>query len=318
MSEGGDHWRDQSEKAAGYWQMRFMLASYRLLGARGLRLVAYPIVFFFWLFAAPVRALSRAFLERAARFRGAPAPRKLETFKHVSSFAFSMIEKIAAWSGDIDLSRVRFHDDSVGDLIARLESGKGAVVICSHLGNVEVLRALATRAETGVTRKFGVTSIVDFGGTAQFNKLLKEINPESMTRLVSAVDMGVDTVLELQSRLAEGELIVIAGDRTASTTRDKTERVSFLGAEAKFPQGAFILASLMESPVYFMFGVRERDMDPESVYDMRVARSKADFSGSRKERREKTREMIGEFARLLEGYAAEHPLQWYNFYDFWK
>ena len=76
-----------------------------------------------------------------------------------------------------------------------------------------------------------------------------------------AVDMGVDTVLELQSRLAEGELIVIAGDRTASTTRDKTERVSFLGAEAKFPQGAFILASLMESPVYFMFGVRERDMD---------------------------------------------------------
>lgn len=295
-----------------------MLFSYRLLGARGLRIVVLPVVFFFWLFAPRVRSLSREYLARVADFHGKPAPRPLDTFRHVVSFAFAMIEKIAAWCGDVDLSNIRFHDDDVTSLIDGLEAGKGAVIVCSHVGNMEILRALATNNKTRVTRKFAVTSIVDFTVTAKFNRLIEEINPDSMTRLVSALDMGVDTVLDLQARLAQGELLVIAGDRVSATSPGKTETVSFLGSPAEFPQGAFTLASLMEAPVYFMFGVRERDRDPLSTYDLFVMRSGVDFTGSRKERKEKIRSIILEYIGHLERLAGEHPLQWYNFYDFWK
>lgn len=298
--------------------MKFMLGAYRLLGAKGLRFVLYPIVFFFFAFAPGVRSVSRAYLRRVATFYGKPSPRPLETFRHIVSFCYSMVEKIAAWSGDIDLDNIRFHDDGVNDLIAALEAGRGAVIICSHMGNAEILRALATHNKTKVTRKFMVTSIVDFSGTAQFNRLIEEISPNSMMNLVSARDVGVDTVLDLQSRLAAGDLLVIAGDRTSATSQGKTETLSFLGETAEFPQGAFILASLMEAPVYFMFGVREDDMDPLSRYDMHVVRARTDFAGSRKERKQKIRSMIEEYIAHLERLCGEHPLQWYNFYDFWR
>jgi predicted LPLAT superfamily acyltransferase len=318
MRKKAAHWRDEREKASGFWQMRFMLGSYRLLGAKGLRLVVYPAVFFFYAFAPRVRSFSRSFLSRAAAFHGKSAPRPFDPFRHLVSFAFSMIEKIAAWCGDIDLESIVFHDDDVETLIAGLEQGKGAVIICSHVGNMEILRALATGNKTRVVRKFAVTSIVDFTGTAKFNRLIEEINPDSMMRLVSARDIGVDTVLDLQARLAAGELLVIAGDRTSATSVDKIESLPFLGSTAAFPQGAFTLASLMEAPVYFMFGLRVRDDKPLSAYDMHVYRSQTDFSGSRRERKQKIRSTIEEYIGHLERLSGEHPFQWYNFYDFWQ
>ena len=318
MENKRKHWREQKEKASGFWQMKFMLGTYRLLGAKRLRVIVYPIVFFFYLFAPGVRKFSRSFLERVARYHGKQNPRLMDPFRHIVSFASAMIEKIAAWSGDIDLDNIRFHDDDVSNLIGQLEEGKGAVIICSHVGNMELLRALATHNKTKVSRKFQVTSIVDFSGTAKFNKMIEEISPESMLHLVSASDIGVETVLDLQARLAAGELLVIAGDRTSSTARGKVESIPFLGEAAQFPQGSFILASLMDAPVYFMFGLRENDMDPVSTYDLHVMKSATDFTGSRKERRAKIRTIIEEYVGHLERFAGEHPLQWYNFYDFWN
>ncbi len=311
------HWRDQRERGSGFWQMRFVLWSYRALGPKGLRVFLFQIVFCFFAFAPRLRRVSRDFLRRAAAFHGKPAPRPLDNLRYVVSFAYSMIEKIAAWSNDLDLTRINFHDDAVGELIDGLEAGRGAIIICSHVGNMELLRALATNNKTRVSRPFGVTSIVDFAGTARFNRLIAEIDPGSTLRLVSAADIGVDTILDLQRRLAEGEVLAIAGDRTAATNRDKVEIVPFLGADAAFPQGAFVLASLLEAPVYFMFGVRVEDMNPTSRYDLVVARARTELSGTRKERREKIKLMIEEYARHLERLCGEHPLQWYNFYDFW-
>jgi predicted LPLAT superfamily acyltransferase len=74
----------------------------------------------------------------------------------------------------------------------------------------------------------------------------------------------------------------------------------------------------MEAPVYFMFGLRVRDDKPLSAYDMHVYRSQTDFSGSRKERKQKIRSTIEEYIGHLERLSGEHPFQWYNFYDFWQ
>jgi len=298
--------------------MSFILGAYRFLGRKNLRLLVYPVVFLFYIFAPGIRKLSRDFLNRVSAYRGTAKTRRLDPFRHIVSFAFSMIEKIAAWSNDLDLENVVFHDDDVGALIAGLEAGQGAILLCSHIGNVELLRALATHHKTRVSRKFGVTSVVDFSGTAQFNRLIEKISPDSMLRLVNARDIGVDTVIDLQKRLAEGEILAIAGDRTASTNQGKVETLSFLGEMADFPQGAFILASIMEAPVYFMFGIREKDMDLSSPYHLRVIKAKTAFCGSRKERKAKIRSIIEEYIILLEDFCSEHPLQWYNFYDFWN
>jgi predicted LPLAT superfamily acyltransferase len=203
-------------------------------------------------------------------------------------------------------------------LMELVRGGNGAFVICSHLGNAEVLRALATTEVARMLPHFGITSIVDFSGTARFNRLLEEVNPGSMLRLVPASDIGVDTIIILKERIASGELVIIAGDRTAARTRDRVSEVFFLREPAYFPQGAFILASLMDAPVYFMFGVREEDRDLDSPYGLYVYKASTDLHGSRRQRMTKVQTLIEEFVERLESLCVAHPLQWYNFYDFWK
>ncbi|XSZ47318.1 hypothetical protein ACP8HZ_00285 [Francisella noatunensis] len=47
-------------------------------------------------------------------------------------------------------------------------------------------------------------------------------------------------------------LSVIPADRTSVTKPERNLRLSFLDDMAFFPQGAFILASILKCPTYFM------------------------------------------------------------------
>jgi predicted LPLAT superfamily acyltransferase len=134
---------------------------------------------------------------------------------------------------------------------------------------------------------------------------------------VPASEIGADTIIVLKERIAAGELVIIAGDRTPARGGQASE-VRFLGQPAWFPRGAFILASLLEAPVYFMFAVRERDEDFDSPYGFYVHRAATELSGSRKERQAKIQALMAEYAARLEALCLRHPYQWYNFYDFWK
>jgi predicted LPLAT superfamily acyltransferase len=206
----------------------------------------------------------------------------------------------------------------VGDLRERLNRGEGAVIICSHLGNVELLRALASFNRTGLSREVPVNGIVDFNVTASFNRMLQELNPGVSLRMISVNDIGPDTIILLQDRLAAGELVSIAGDRTSTKTRNKNFSVPFLNERAAFPYGAFFMAAMLGTPTYFVFALRQKDVSlSSSQYDMYVHRSPVSFDCPRKEREARIEETVRLFAERLEYYCKRHPLQWYNFYDFW-
>lgn len=313
-----DHWSEQRERGSGIWQLRLMLALYNRIGARRLRAFLHPVVFVFFLLSPTLRQVSSRFLARVSRVRSTRAPRARDVYRHIFSFSVSLVEKIAAWSRDLGLARVSIKTPDAEGLVELVRSGSGAFIICSHLGNAEVLRAVATTEVARMLPRFGITSIVDFSGTARFNRLLEEIDPGSMLRLIPASDIGADTIIVLKERVGHGELVIIAGDRTATRNRDSVSEVRFLGEPAYFPRGSFILASLMDVPVYFMFGVREDDGNFESPYGFYVYRASTDVSGSRRERMSKIQALMEEFVARLESLCVAHPYQWYNFYDFWK
>jgi len=313
-----EHWSTRKEIGGGIWQLRLMLALYRRLGARRIRALLVPVVFIFFIFSPELRAISSRFLARVSTLRGSSPPNAGEVFRHLFSFSFSLVEKIAAWSVEMELGRLTFKTADALDLVDLVSGGSGAFIICSHLGNIEVLRAMASIELARHLPQLRITSIVDFSGTARFNRLLEEVNPGCMVRLVSAKNIGADTIIVLKERIASGELVVIAGDRTPARNSGGRSEVSFLGELAYFPQGAFILASLMDAPLFFMFGLREDDRDFDSPYGFYVYRACTDVSGTRRERRVKIQALIEEFATRLESLCVVHPLQWYNFYDFWR
>ncbi|GMO12700.1 MAG: hypothetical protein Ta2A_22800 [Treponemataceae bacterium] len=304
------HWSQQKEQTSSYWSVKLLLFGVKYCPIFLLRLTAYPIAFFFSLLSPRAKTESKRFLQHVV-----PKP---NVYRHCLSFSMYIIEKLQGWAGKTNLDKIIFQDDDIQCLIDQLEARKGAVLLCSHLGNAELLRALAVRNQTGVSHNVTVTVIVDFSGTEFFNRMLKELNPASMHSVLSVHDITPDSVIRLQDEIDAGGLVVIAGDRTSSGTSEKYVRQMFLGCEAPFPFGAFLLAFLLGAPLYFVFALRTQDFKFLSTHNMFVHKSKVSFDVSKKMRKEKICEAAVEYASLLESYCKRHPYQWYNFYDFWE
>jgi predicted LPLAT superfamily acyltransferase len=224
----------------------------------------------------------------------------------------------------VAFERIRFQDDDITNLIDNLEKGQGALLICSHLGNAELLRGLACFNRTGVSREVPVTSIIDINVTSNFNKTINELNSASGFRTINANSIGPETILILQERLKNGELVVIAGDRTSANSANAKNRflmIPFLGKDAPFPYGTFLIESLLDVPSYAVFALRQKDVSFSSLFDLHVHKIPVDFhledGISRKDRVARIEEAAHFFAAYLEHYCKKYPYQWFNFFDFW-
>lgn len=310
------HWSEVKEVGGSLWHFRFMLWIVRHLPLHLVELCTAVICFFFWIGATPVRKRSRVYLEHVAKANGKRIP-LLATYKHVLAFALSMLEKIRGFQGSIKLNQLETQNDDLDMLVKQLENGEGAFLLCSHLGNMEMLRSLTGYGEKHTKNDFKVFPVVDFSGTSKFNALLRELNPELMNQVVDANSIGVDSAIWMKERIAEGNLVVIAGDRTSANSRNRNVKTEFLGETANFPEGSFTLAGVLNAPIYFVFAIRKNDFDIRSPYEMHVVRAKTELSGPRKERPAKIKLLLQEYTGLLERHCLRHPYQWYNFYNFW-
>ena len=317
------HWSRQNEQAAGYWQLKFLLVLFRLLPVIFLRVIAFPVGFFYFLFSKRGRTESKRFLKTIAPLISDPKTVKkcrsrFGPLRHIVSFSLALVEKLQSWGGKFPFKDINFHDDDAGQLIRDLENGKGVFLIFSHLGNTEMLRGLLNLGRTGVSRKVPVTAVMDVKVTAHFNRMLRELNPQSGMDIIGADEIGPQTAILLEEKLGSGGMAVIAGDRTSADKDSKKFMLPFLGKEAPFSSGVFYMAALMNVPVYFVFGLRSRELSLKPEYDLHVHKSPLSFDCTRKERFERSGLLASSFASFLESYCKEQPFQWYNFFDFWQ
>ena len=163
-----------------------------------------------------------------------------------------------------------------------------------------------------------VVIIMDINMSANFSQTLKEINPDYSMNVIDASNFGPESTVYLEEQAEQGALIVAAGDRTAVHNRDKVIKKPFLGREAPFPYGVFLIPALLKLPVYFMFGMRSRMSIFNPKYEIYIEKSNVDFNCARKERDGRITECCGEFVEKLERMAIKYPYQWYNFFNFWN
>jgi len=325
MEETPLHWSQHKEKAAGYWHVKLLLILFRVFPVVILRIIAFPVGFFYFLFSKKARIESGRFLRKAAPFIEQPDTAKkcrsrFGPLRHIISFSLNLVEKIESWGGKFSFKNINFQNDDVKELIRELEGGKGVFLITSHLGNIELLRGLASLNRTGVSRQVPITAVIDMKVNENFSRMIKELNPQSDFDIINAAEIGPHTAIMLEDKLASGTMVTIAGDRTAANANGSGKNliIPFLGEPAPFSPGIFYMAVLMKAPVYFIFALRRRDLSvkrPE--YDMYVHKSTLPLECSRKERINKSSLLAQSFAGLLENYCKQNPFQWYNFYDFW-
>lgn len=280
---------------------------------QGVRLLSWPLALpfiylstaYFFVFGRSARAASRDYLARVhavAPERGIEA-RPLTVYRHFVSFARAIVDKQKAWLGRIDYSQVGIEDHARMQLLA--QQNRGVLVIGSHLGNLELCRALAT-----LNHRVRLNVLVHTRHSKSFNRVMRMAGA-TQVELIQVTDLSAATALMLRTRIAQGEWVVIAGDRVP-VHGGRTVDVQLLGAAAPLPVGPYVLASVLECPVQLLFCLRHA-----TGYRVYFEPFCPQVRWQRAQRDAIIADLAQRFASRLEHYLLMEPLQWFNFYPFW-
>lgn len=289
-----------------FWLMWLMLLGLRVLS----RPVMLPFIeatsFYLFISSRRTREASLDYLRHVAAAvpESGLQPTWSNAYRHCRAFGKAIIDKIDTWSGRLTVADVTFENYAEMAHVAR--GNRGVMVLGSHLGNLEVLRALGT-----LSNHVKLNVLVHTAHADRFNRILRLAGATDV-ELVQVTQLDPVTALELRQRIDRGEWVVIAGDRIP-VHGGRTTDVTILGDTAALPIGPYVMASLFECPVYLMFVLRRgaRNCAYFEPFAERVTWSRA------------TRDaVIGayaqQYAARLEHYLRIEPLQWFNFYKFWK
>jgi len=299
------HWADLGESTFA-WGMRFLVFVHNTLGRVPFLLVLYPVVFYYRMAKGVARRASMEYLQRLDTVHGSlgGAPSWRHGLRHFLSFADTLLNKMLATSGRYRFDRLRFVGvDAVLGMIAR---GQGGVFVTAHMGCLEMCQAAVNHQG-----RLRLNVLVHTAHAEQFNRLLGRLDPDGRVRLLQVRDITPATAVMLADCVARGEFVAIAGDRVP-VGGGRTVRAPFLGCEADWPVGPYVLASLLKCPLYLMACVR--DGDGYAVHFDCLAEQ---VVLPRKSRDEVFAALAGRFAQRIENLVAKAPYEWFNFFPFW-
>ena len=96
-------------------------------------------------------------------------------------FGDAMLDKLASWRGE--LRDVRLVDPAACE--RQIASGRGTLILASHLGDIESCRALG-ELDSGVK----VNALVFTEHAERFNQVMKEVNPRANLNLIPVTSAG--------------------------------------------------------------------------------------------------------------------------------
>lgn len=285
--------------------LRFGFFILNVLGYTCSVLVLCPIMVYFFLTGRASRRASRKYLQRLHEsFPDAmPKPNPWHCFKHHFHFGLNILDRMWMWQGKMH----KFRFESSGSHNLKRE-GVGALVIGSHYGSFDALRSLAQRGGFRM-------NVVMYRAHAQvFNRLMREMNPDSNLHIWELAESDMNVVFELKERIDQGEMVAILGDRLPPTGKQRLSHIPFLGEPAPFAQNPWIIAHLFECPVFFTCayrtGYRSYFAFMEPIADRVVL--------PRNNRDKALESYMEPYVRKLEALCRKNPYQWFNFYDYWQ
>ena len=286
--------------------IRLLVLLARTFGRRVAGWFLYLVALYYAVIRGKARRASRDYLRRVGE-----RPSFGNVVRHLHTFAQVSLDRMFFLTGK--WSSFDFEARNHDQLVQAARSGRGVLLLGAHLGSFEVMRCRAK--EVGVP----INVVVDFSNAARINAVLRSLSPDAETRLISLGDDPVAAMLEIRAAIDRGELVAILGDRPPearpeATAKPRVVRSQFLGAEAAFPAGPWLLAHALRCPVYFVAGVYTRP----NHYALHFEFLADEVRLERSERAAALARYSQTYASMLETYARSAPLNWFNFFDFWS
>jgi predicted LPLAT superfamily acyltransferase len=302
------HWASLQETSI-LWGIRTLVWVYRIFGRWVFRLFLRPVVSYYFITGRIPRDASREYLYRL----GQCFPELnlsggwWESYRHFLSFGETLLDKIIVWTGSIAPNQVDFPNRKL--LLDLLEQKRGAMLLSGHVGNLEICQAIAN-----LRGHIHLNILTHTKHAEKFNRLLGGSRGSATIQLIEFTELNPGIAIELQNKIEHGEFLVLVGDRIP-VNGSRTVQTNFLGKDAEFPQGPYLLASLLRCPVYtlFCFSVDGRfhidlDLFAESI---RIPRTDP-------QRMQMLDTLVRRYAERLETLCRAQPFQWFNFFPYWN
>jgi predicted LPLAT superfamily acyltransferase len=290
-------WLAQRER--GSRPLIWLIVKVTLLLGRGVgRILLYPICAYFLMFSGRARRASRDYLRRALP----RPPNWRDLFAHYHCFALTILDRVLLLSGRSDQLDCRI--DGVEVLRGALAQGRGCLLYGAHFGSFDVLRALGV-AESPVA----VNVLMHEENAEKLNSVLAALNRDMPQQIIP---LGrPETMLKVAEALSRNEIVGLLADRVVAG--DKMRSCNFLDGAASFPEGPFILASVLRAPVVLFSAVycggRQYRVRFEAFADAQARHSRGHSDA--------LEQQVQRYADWLARSCLAAPYNWFNFYDFW-
>ena len=297
-------WKKQERGGAFFLRLSLFLS--QILPEFALKVIVKIVVWFYYIFSKNERKNIAEFRRNLSVFAGSQTLKGTSVFSHFEAFGGAICDKFRVWKGKIKDSELEIID------LERIKSEligaqKGQILLTAHLGNVEICKALGARVDG-----FRMVILVYDKNSREFNEVLKRISQnDGSVRMMLVNELDVAAMLELKNIVENGEHIGIMGDRTP-LGGDKAALVKFLGKEASFNYGPYLIAGIL--------GVKISSLWCQKI-DGKFRIELVPLASAVKLGRDKAasaRQYLQIYVRELENRCKQTPTQWFNFFDFWR
>jgi predicted LPLAT superfamily acyltransferase len=281
--------------------IRFVVALCRLFGRRAASAFIYVLSVYYAFFDLKARRASRAYLRRAA------LPTTFgSVVTHFWYFGCVALDRHLFLAGRTASFEINEHGRGRFDALRRLGDGRGALVLGSHVGSFEALRALA------ISDGVPLSIVVDFRNARRISRVLAELAPDARVNVIGLDPARATSMLEVKACIDHGGVVGLLADRVTESVGRAVD-VTFLGETAAFPSGPYRLAHLLGCPVYVFAAL----FSPPNRYDIHFQPFAEAISLPAESRDEASQGYAQKYASWLESCVELAPYNWFNFFEFW-
>lgn len=268
----------------------------RKLGIKASYFVLYFVASYYFLFLKKSNKSTFYYFHKRLGYSYWKA--KKMVFKSYFTFGQTIIDKTAITAGLRDKFTYEF--DGVEILKNLLAQKRGGVLISAHIGNFEIAEYFFAEIDLDCQINLVTTDLEH----SVIKEYLESVAIKDSSIKFIIVKEDLSHIFEINNALANNELICFTGDRYFEGVKHLT--APLLGEEANFPAGPFLIASRLKVPVVFVYVMKE----PNLHYHLYARESQS------KHRDEKG--LLNSYIESVEGMLQKYPLQWFNYFDFWK
>lgn len=254
------------------------------------------VAFYYFLFYPKNFKAIYYYLHRRQGYRAWKA--FVNVYRSYFVFGQTIIDKIAISAGL--RHRFTYQFDGIDVLKEVLANKSGGVLMSAHVGNFEI----ADRFLADIDLDLQINLVTVDQERTIIKEYIESIDEEPRVKFIH-IQEDLSHIFAINDALSANELICFTGDRYFEGA--KTLTAPLLGKEARFPAGPFHIASRLSAPLIFVYVMRGRGLH----YHL-YARRAVDL------RRRDPQSCLNAYTSSVENMLQQYPLQWFNFFNFWK